>query len=358
MPEHVDISTGEIHIAHNYSYADAAAREGASSFVSADLGKIARQTDNNSYWVLTATTPVWVRLDVGAVVNAQTGTSYTILAKDRGKLVTHTNASAIAVTLPVASTTAFGADWYVWIQNRGAGVVTITPTTSTIDGAASITLAQNEGVLIVSDGTNYFTVRGKGPGGGAGGYAASGANADITSMTGLTGAIKAPTQVQDSNSNEVLVFGSTASAVNEVKITNKATGTGPTIEATGNDTNINLNLVSKGTGVVQANGNEVAIKNAEVNAQTGTTYTLVASDNGKVVTLNNAAAITLTVPSGLGAGFNCLVVQLGAGQVTFSPSSTTINNRQSHTKIAGQYGVASLVAYAANTFALGGDTAA
>lgn len=96
---------------------------------------------------------------------------------------------------------------------------------------------------------------------------------------------------------------------------------------------------------------------ASVNAQTGTTYTLLASDNGKVVTCGNAGAITVTVPSGLGAGFNCLVIQLGAGQVTFSPSSTTINNRQSHTKIAGQYGVVSLVAYAANTFALGGDTA-
>ena len=94
-----------------------------------------------------------------------------------------------------------------------------------------------------------------------------------------------------------------------------------------------------------------------VNAQTGTTYTLVAGDNGKIVTLSNASAITVTVPSGLGAGFNCLCVQLGAGQVTFSPSSTTINHRQSHTKIAGQYGVASLVAYAANVFALAGDTA-
>lgn len=101
----------------------------------------------------------------------------------------------------------------------------------------------------------------------------------------------------------------------------------------------------------------LATKNAEINAQTGTTYTLVAADNGKVVTCSNAGGITVTVPSGLGAGFNCLVVQLGAGQVTFSPSSTTVNNRQSHTKIAGQYGIATLVAYVANTFALGGDTA-
>jgi hypothetical protein len=99
-----------------------------------------------------------------------------------------------------------------------------------------------------------------------------------------------------------------------------------------------------------------ALAPADINAQTGTTYTLDASDNNKVVTCSNAGAITVTVPSGLGVGFSCMVVQIGAGQVTFSPSSTTINNRQSHTKIAGQYGIASLVAYASNVFVLGGDT--
>jgi len=96
---------------------------------------------------------------------------------------------------------------------------------------------------------------------------------------------------------------------------------------------------------------------ASINDQTGTTYTLLASDNGKVVVLNNGSAVTVTVPSGLGAGFNCSFVQKGAGQVSFSASSTTINNRQSHTKINAQYGVASLVAYAADTFVLAGDTA-
>src|SRR5262245_37938289 len=59
---------------------------------------------------------------------------------------------------------------------------------------------------------------------------------------------------------------------------------------------------------------------AGFNAQTGTTYTLAASDNGKIITLNNAAAITLTVPAssslvGSGSLFSCMLVQLGAGQV-------------------------------------------
>jgi len=96
---------------------------------------------------------------------------------------------------------------------------------------------------------------------------------------------------------------------------------------------------------------------ASINDQTGTAYTIVASDAGKVVVLNNGSAITVTVPSGLGAGFNCSFVQKGAGQVSFSASGTTINNRQSHTKINAQFGVASLVAYADNVFVLAGDTA-
>mgnify|MGYP003342653205 FL=1 len=104
-------------------------------------------------------------------------------------------------------------------------------------------------------------------------------------------------------------------------------------------------------------GTAISGFDASINDQTGTTYTLVAGDNGKVVVLDNASAVTVTVPSGLGAGFNCSFVQKGAGQVSFSASSTTINNRQSHTKINGQYGVASIVAYAADTFVLAGDTA-
>ena len=94
-----------------------------------------------------------------------------------------------------------------------------------------------------------------------------------------------------------------------------------------------------------------------VNAQTGTSYQLQASDNGKVITLNNAAAITLTVPANLGAGFNCLLVQLGAGAATVTASGTTVNSRGGLVATNGQYAVASLVAYVANTFVLAGDLA-
>ena len=93
-------------------------------------------------------------------VNAQAGTSYTVLSSDRGKLVTLTNASAVAVTLPQAGSS-FPVGWFAEFENRGAGLVTITPTTSTINGGATVTLSTNQSLKIISDGTNYFALLGK-----------------------------------------------------------------------------------------------------------------------------------------------------------------------------------------------------
>lgn len=87
-------------------------------------------------------------------VNNQTGTSYTIAASDCGKMVTFNNAASIAVTLPAAPTAGF-ANCQFSTQNIGAGVVTVTPTTSTINGAATLVLNQNRGAQIFSDTTNY-----------------------------------------------------------------------------------------------------------------------------------------------------------------------------------------------------------
>jgi hypothetical protein len=91
------------------------------------------------------------------VVNAQTGTTYTIVTGDRGKLLTLSNASSIAVTLPQAGVS-FPDGWFVDVKCVGAGTATITPTTSTIDGAASTALSTGQSARIVSDGTNYRTV--------------------------------------------------------------------------------------------------------------------------------------------------------------------------------------------------------
>jgi hypothetical protein len=85
-----------------------------------------------------------------------TGTTDTILATDMGKLVTYNNAGAVAVTLPAATTTGFGAFTRFHILNIGAGTVTVTPTTSTVNGGATKAYAQNASGIISSDGTNYW----------------------------------------------------------------------------------------------------------------------------------------------------------------------------------------------------------
>ena len=72
---------------------------------------------------------------------------------------------------------------------------------------------------------------------------------------------------------------------------------------------------------------------------------------------NNSSAITVTVPAGLTLGFACTILQLGTGQITFSASSTTINNRNSHTKTAGQHSRVGLMHYSTDVYNLGGDTA-
>ena len=88
--------------------------------------------------------------------NAQTGTTYTVLDSDRGKHTTLSNAASIAVTLPQAGASSqFVSGWFGYVSNIGAGTATITPTTSAINGAATLALATNQAALIISDGTNY-----------------------------------------------------------------------------------------------------------------------------------------------------------------------------------------------------------
>ncbi len=115
--------------------------------------------------------------------------------------------------------------------------------------------------------------------------------------------------------------------------------------------------VKVSSGAVDLGGNTLLNFDASVNEQTGTSYTLQASDLGKIVKLTNGSAITVTLPNNLGIGFTCTVIQYGAGQITFSTSSSTLYNRQSHTKTAGQYAVVSLISCVADVFVLAGDTA-
>jgi hypothetical protein len=97
-----------------------------------------------------------------------------------------------------------------------------------------------------------------------------------------------------------------------------------------------------------------------LNAQTGTTYTLVAADLNKLVTLSNASAITLTVPNGVfTTGQQINIQQIGAGQVTVVSDGTTVLTSTGATstapKLRAQYSAATIVCTSSNNFTVIGD---
>ena len=98
-----------------------------------------------------------------------------------------------------------------------------------------------------------------------------------------------------------------------------------------------------------------------INAQTGTTYTLVAADASyKLVTASNAAAITVTVPpSVFTAGDVINLQQIGAGQVTFAQGAgvtiTSTGATATAPALRAQYSACSVVCTASNTFTVIGD---
>lgn len=92
-----------------------------------------------------------------------------------------------------------------------------------------------------------------------------------------------------------------------------------------------------------------------INAQTGTTYSLVASDINKLVTLSNASAITLTIPNGVfTTGQVVNIQQIGAGQVTIANDGTT-SYTGTGTKLRVQYSAATIICTGTNTFTVVGD---
>lgn len=135
----------------------------------------------------------------------------------------------------------------------------------------------------------------------AGGYEVLTTNTGVTPAGSATlsnkelDSPKLTTGLFDTNGNELIKITATASAVNEITVANAATGSGPTISATGGDTNIDLNLASAGTGSVKANGAVVATagkQTAWVPALAMTPRTTNGAARGSVETATNKVMIS------------------------------------------------------------------
>ena len=113
------------------------------------------------------------------------------------------------------------------------------------------------------------------------------------------------------------------------------------------------------SGALQVSGGINAVQS--INAQTGTTYTTVLADGGKLVTLSNGSAITLTIPPNSSVaypvGTKIDFIQIGAGQVTVAGGAGVTVNSTPTLKFRAQHSGASCIKIATDTWQLVGDLA-
>ena len=120
-------------------------------------------------------------------------------------------------------------------------------------------------------------------------------------------------------------------------------------------------MVGKATTDTLTNKTLTAPKiNLSLNAQTGTTYTLVAGDSGKLVTSSNANSVVITVPpSVFAAGEQINVQSIGVGLTSFAQGAGVTITSTGATSTApilrAQFSACTIICTASNTFTVIGD---
>lgn len=92
----------------------------------------------------------------GNGLNAQTGTTYTLVLTDAGKTITLSNAAAVTLTVPTNASVAFPTNTVVTVVNRGAGTVTISGAGVTFQPSGNITLATDEVAVLQKVATDTW----------------------------------------------------------------------------------------------------------------------------------------------------------------------------------------------------------
>lgn len=250
-----------------------------------------------------------------AAINIGSSTSYTLEtangASDEARSmvleVTGTPGAAFNVICPSSSK--------VYIVKNSVAIHTMTLKTSAGSGIA---IPSGRTMLLYCDGTNVVNGVNELPTG-------STVNGDvIATLTGtqtLTNKTltspKIGTAILDTGGNSLFNLTATGSAVNYMTVANAATAGSPSITAAGGDTNIDLLLAAKGTGVVKAGGVEVV-------TLTGTqalSNKTIASPANISATTGNAAIIAATGPD---TDININLTPKGSGSVLFGGAAPAL----------------------------------
>jgi hypothetical protein len=174
-------------------------------------------------------------------------------------------------------------------------------------------------------------------------------------------------------SSDLIFFRNNASPVSSFAFSGSTSGTTTvqatavagtntlTLPATSNDT-----LVGKATTDILTNKTltapviNAAKINLALNAQTGTTYTLVAADSGKLVTASNASPVVITIPPSIFAvGEQINVQSIGAGLTSFAAGAgvtiTSTGAASAAPILRAQHSAATVICTATDTFTVIGD---
>ena len=127
---------------------------------------------------------------------------------------------------------------------------------------------------------------------------------------------------------------------------------------TGDITGITTGVSSGLSGGVTSGTADLRMK-TEFNAQTGTTYTLLASDVNKLVTSSNASAVVITIPASIFSAGDVINIQsIGVGLTTISGAGVTITSTGASASapiLRVRYSAASIICTASNVFTIVGD---
>ena len=165
-------------------------------------------------------------------------------------------------------------------------LVDFTATGSAVNHIGITNAATGNGPTIEAKGddTNIdLNVSGKGTG------VLASTGAKLTSPKVITG-------VNDTNGNELIKVTATGSAVNEITVANAATGNGPTLSATGDDTNIDLNIAGKGSGTAKFTSNIIIPDAGNIGSVSDPDAIAIASDGG--LTFNGGIDDAGTISAG------------------------------------------------------------
>ncbi len=266
-------------------------------------------------------------------INTQGGTSYTLTLADRGRLIVMTNDAANALTIPTNAIVAFPVGTVISVMQIGAGVTTIAGATGVslngMSGGEGSIGSRYQGVALVKISTDAWLLSG------------DVADAAITSVARVllaqtTQALMRTAGLGLSADGSSLVAAADFAAMRSLLAIAQSDIAGLTSAASPQFAALNIGHTSDTTlgrtaaGILNIEGRDLALQEPGVNAQTGTSYTLVLSDKGRVVTMDNGSANTLILPANSTAAFPVgtiiNIVQVGSGVTSIAaPTGVTIN---------------------------------